>query len=146
MGKVKKESKLEQVPADVRRWLPFAKKYNAETGVPVELIMSIIWTESWGDPDAVGSSGERGLMQLKQIAADDVAENMEVDSSEYAIDPEMNIKTGTYLLKLLKQRAGNWPDAVKAFNQGLAGSKREKGKKLAEIYWAKVKPRINFFV
>lgn len=127
---VDKRSRRLIMPGAVSQWIDQANEASRETGVPVDLILATIWVESVGDPQAVGSAGEKGLMQIKQIAADDVRQNMGVDVAGYDLSPSKNIKVGSYFLALQYKRTGSWPDAVKAYNQGYAGMQNNQGKAL----------------
>jgi len=113
----------EKIPKPVAAWAPIAKKYGRKYGVPADIILSVINVESAGNPSARGRNGEFGLMQLKPIAVKDVRQNMDPETSIslYETDPEENIRVGTLFLKLQHKRAKNWPDAIRAYNQGFEG-------------------------
>ena len=106
----------------------------SSAGVPADILLSVVQQESSGDPDARGPGGEVGLMQLKQIAVDDVAENTplpRVDVSTLdARAPQENLKYGAEFLKLQRQRVASadgmdgWFDALRSYNCGFGGARQ----------------------
>ena len=73
-----------------------AKKH----GVDPLLIKSVIWRESRFYPTKVGTSGERGLMQVGEAAARDWAAAQKIEVFVYAdlFDARTNIDAGTWYL------------------------------------------------
>jgi hypothetical protein len=63
------KSKLERIG---RTWYREIKQAETLTKVPGALILSVIFTESGGNPEARSSAGACGLMQLKPQTANDV--------------------------------------------------------------------------
>jgi soluble lytic murein transglycosylase len=70
--------------------------------VPVdpELVRAIIWKETRFNSDRVGSAGERGLMQVTPIAAEDWAAAYKVEDFQPAslMDPATNIAVGSWYI------------------------------------------------
>lgn len=93
-------------------------------GVPAELIRAVIWQESRFDPDARGSAGELGLMQLMEDAALEWAAASRVAGFVHAqaLDPATNTLAGSYYLaKLLRrypQTDDPLPYALADYNAG----------------------------
>lgn len=142
--KIRENIIVSNLPNDVSRWWPEIKNASTRSGVPAEIIAGVVWQESAGDPDAVGSAGERGLMQLKDIAVQDVQRtytNVADDVADYDSDPGSNILAGSYYLKLQRENHSNWDQALEAYNQGAAG--RLKKRKLAAAYRSKVNQKIS---
>lgn len=88
------------------------------------LVKAIIWRESAFHPDKVGTSGERGLMQVGEAAAKDwaQAEKIETFMPTDLFDPKTNLEVGTwYFRKALehwKQKDDPTPFALAEYNAG----------------------------
>ena len=97
-----------------------AKKY----GVDPLLIKAVVWRESKFHPDKVGTSGERGLMQVGEAAAADwaKAEKVETFMPTDLFDPKVNLEVGVwYLSRALerwKVKADAIPFALAEYNAG----------------------------
>lgn len=113
---------IKNAPAAVAQWEPLSKEFAMRYGLPKEIILAQIWTESSGNPNAVGSAGERGLMQLKQIAIDDLRENGYGRFEDWKENPATNIHAGAAYLDLQLKRAGNLKEALGSYNQGYRGN------------------------
>ena len=74
--------------------------------MPEALIRAVVWRESRFDPDAHGSVGEVGLMQISKLAAQEWAEAEQIDPFEHhqLFDPAQNTLAGTWYLKKLIRR------------------------------------------
>lgn len=82
--------------------LAAARKY----GLDPALIKAVIWRESRFDPHARGTSGEIGLMQIREPAAEEWsrAENIKYFSHHHLSDPAKNTLAGTWYLRKLLRR------------------------------------------
>lgn len=121
------------------------QKYAKEFGVEEPLIYSVIRTESGFRPEVVSSAGAMGLMQLMPSTFDWLQQELEGSvtySSDSLLDPDVNIRYGTYLLsKLLKEHNGDIKTAAAAYNAGTAnvqswlsdGAYSQDGKTLSNI-------------
>ena len=94
----------------------YAEKY----GVPENLVYSVIRTESDFESGAISRVGAVGLMQIipstfKWLTNDILFEHL---NEGMLFDPETNIRYGTYLLKRLYDRYGDWNEALAAYNAG----------------------------
>lgn len=93
-------------------------------GVDPALIKAVVWRESWFNPDAKGSSGEKGLMQVMKDTADDwaKAERVHLFTHFQLFDPSKNTQAGTWYLHkmwLRYQRTDNpLPYTLAAYNAG----------------------------
>ena len=101
---------------------PIINEMATKYGVPKERVAAVILVESANDHLAVGSIGERGLMQLTQGALTDVNENYALTyswSDMFGI--RQNIETGTAYLALLYRWTGrtSWNAATQAYNVGI---------------------------
>lgn len=116
---------VKAAPKKVSRWIRYAKKHGNRAGIPWQIIMAIIWQESRGNPNAVGSAGEVGLMQLKPDAVEDVQKFTSVSTTGWQEDEETNIKVGANYLEvnLRPGRAdGDLFKALRMYNQGPTGA------------------------
>lgn len=104
-------------PAPVLGWFPIALKWSFVYGVPVEIILAVIWQESTGDADALGDGNTSfGLMQVKQIAVDDlIIEGYDVRPVP-VINPDDNIRQGTAFLSLINDHFNNWYQSLRSYN------------------------------
>ncbi len=98
----------------------FAKKRRLD---PM-LVKAIVWRESAFHPDKMGTSGERGLMQVGEGAASDwaKAEKIETFVPTDLFDVKTNIEVGTwYFAKALerwKSKEDPLPFALAEYNAG----------------------------
>ena len=97
-----------------------ARRYSVEPG----LVKAIVWRESRFNPHVRGRAEEIGLMQLRELAAQEWADAERIPSfmHEHCFDPGTNTLAGTwYLKKLLKryQQTDNpVPYALADYNAG----------------------------
>ena len=90
--------------------------------VDPNLIYAIIKQESKFNNDALSHSGAKGLMQLMDATAKEMAKNVDsIDSDEYNIyEPYTNIFLGTkYVSYLINYFDGNYYLAVASYNAGM---------------------------
>ena len=109
-------------------------------GLDPRLLKAIVWRESRFSPEKIGSSGERGLMQVGEAAARDWAKAEKIDSFQPTdlFDPKINLEVGSwYFRKALdrwKQKRDPVPFALATYNAGagrverwIAASQRAEG-------------------
>ncbi len=96
------------------------EKYSESTELPTEFIYAVIRTESGFDPEAVSYADAHGLMQMTQDAFDWVKFKIEDTVTSYTDihDPEVNIKYGTALLKILYDEFGTYEETLAAYHAG----------------------------
>jgi soluble lytic murein transglycosylase len=93
-------------------------------GVEPSLVKAIAWRESAFQPDKVGTSGERGLMQVGDAAARDWARAMKIETfvPTDLFDPKTNIDAGSWYFKKAldrwKKKADPIPFALAEYNAG----------------------------
>ncbi|MES2571409.1 MAG: lytic transglycosylase domain-containing protein [Verrucomicrobiota bacterium] len=98
----------------------YAKKRNLD---PM-LVKAIVWRESAFHPDKVGTSGERGLMQVGESAALDWVrvEKVETFVPTDLLEPTTNIEVGTWYfaraLERWKSKEDPLPFALAEYNAG----------------------------
>ncbi len=114
------------------------ERHAAELGVPVKLANAVVWQESKYRPDVVGSSGERGLMQILPATARGMGYQGNADGLH---DPETNLRFGMkYLAKAYRLAGGDICQTVLRYNGGLgAKSMTERAAK----YCTSVKKYLN---
>ncbi len=104
-----------------KKYQEYVEKYAKEYNVDPLLIFSIIKAESNFDKDAKSSSKAKGLMQIMDSTAIEIANKMdEPIVDETLFDPEKNIMIGTkYYSELLNLYNGNMLLALTAYNAGI---------------------------
>lgn len=90
---------------------PLARQAAAENGVPVEMFLRQITTESGWNDQAVSPAGAKGLLQF-----------MPATAAEYGIDPldpVASINAGArYMRRLYEAHERSWKRALAAYNWG----------------------------
>lgn len=103
------------------RYTDLVETYAGEYGVEPSLVYAVIRTESGFDPEAVSSAGARGLMQLTEDTLD-WAVSKSPDKEELTVEdlfrPEVNIRYGVYVLKLLGEQWKVKETVLAAYNAG----------------------------
>jgi hypothetical protein len=93
-----------------------AAKYK----IPANILAGLIKTESNFNPNAVSSAGAFGLTQLMPGTASEVGvKNIR--------DPRQQIEGGAKYLAKMKSQFGDWPSALRAYNQGPGNQQRFPG-------------------
>lgn len=94
----------------------YLQDVKSDPRITPAVINTVIGAESAGRQDAVSPKGALGMMQLMPSTARDLG-----------VDPmnrEQNVAGGTKYLNYLIGQTGNLPDALAAYNMGLAAFKR----------------------
>ena len=97
------------------------EKYSAEYDIPEEIIFSVIKVESGFRASVTSPVGAMGLMQMMPTTFEwltgdyHLGENLPTVS---LYDPEVNIRYGTYYLRYLKDKFGDWNTVLAAYNAG----------------------------
>jgi soluble lytic murein transglycosylase len=97
------------------------------------LVKAVVWRESRFDPKKLGAAGERGLMQVSEIAAREWATENRITNfrPEDLFDPKTNVKAGAWYLHRAMthwQRAHNpVPFALAEYNAGASRAQRWAG-------------------
>ena len=97
-----------------------------------QLVAAVIYQESKFDADAVSSSGAVGLMQLLPETAQGIADRTGGQGWHESdlVNPELNIRYGSWYLRHLLDKYGNEELALAAYNAGQSNVDRwrEEGK------------------
>src|SRR5437660_109684 len=97
------------------------------------LVKAVIWRESRFDPRKIGTAGERGLMQVSEVAANDWARQNHVDNFrvEELFEPKTNLEVGAWYLQRAFQhwqgQADPTPFALAEYNAGATRAQRWAG-------------------
>lgn len=105
----------------------YVEKYAAKYNVNKYLIYAIIKTESNFNKDAISSQEARGLMQIMETTANEVAQKIDynLESVDDLNNPETNIMIGTkYFSNLLDSFNQNEMLAIAAYNAGIGNVKK----------------------
>jgi membrane-bound lytic murein transglycosylase MltF len=105
-----------------QRYITFANTIEEKYGLPKNILVGVMGTESNFNPNATSPVGARGLMQFMPKTAKEYGIN--------PLNPSQSIDAaGKYLANSYKQ-FGNWDDALRSYNMGVGGLKQVKaGKK-----------------
>ena len=95
-------------------------KYAEEFDLEPELVFAVIHAESRFNENAVSRVGASGLMQIMEETAYWLAPQAGIDDFKYSqiLDPEINIRLGTFYLSMLYRRYGDMDVALSAYNAG----------------------------
>lgn len=93
-----------------------ARNYRLEP----HLVAAVIYQESKFDADAVSKSGAVGLMQLLPATAQGIADRTGGVGWQESdlVDPELNVRYGSWYLRHLLDKYGNEELALAAYNAG----------------------------
>ena len=100
------------------------REQSDKHGVDPLLIKAIVWRESAFDADKVGTSGERGLMQVGEAAAQDWAKAKKVETFLITdlFEPRTNLDVGTWYFRRAldrwKAKDDPVPFALAEYNAG----------------------------
>ena len=111
-----------QISENTLNWENEVQNVAIPQGVNPNLVLAIIDQESAGNPNATGSAGEQGLMQLKPIFVEEATRQFP-QIAEFADNfqrPFNNIVIGTAGLRALLDRFTE-REALRAYNQGATG-------------------------
>ncbi len=103
------------------RYLNEIERNCALYDIPPAFICALIHAESKFRHDARSAKGASGLMQITNMTADWMAEEMKLENYSYdrIFEPEVNIRIGIYYFAtLLKDYDNNYETALAAYNAG----------------------------
>jgi soluble lytic murein transglycosylase len=114
------------------------------------LLKAVVWRESKFDPQKQGSAGERGLMQVSEIAASEWVKETRVPDfrAEELFDPKTNLEAGAWYLHRALQRWQREPDpvpfALAEYNAGASRAQRWAGGSNAVLSSETFRENIDF--
>ena len=95
------------------------EKYSEEYDVDKYLVFAIIKAESNFDEEAASSKGAKGLMQLMDSTAEEIAASLDINLDEDDILlPEVNINLGTKYISMMMKKYNCIELALAAYNAG----------------------------
>lgn len=95
----------------------FVEQYSKQYSVDKGIIYAIIKNESNFKTDVSSNKGAKGLMQLMQATAEEVAQILELGAIDLA-DANTNIQLGTKYFSMLYEKYNNTELALAAYNAG----------------------------
>ena len=103
-----------------QKYSEYVEKYAKEYEIDKELIYAMIKSESNFKHEAISTKGARGLMQILESTAYEVAEELEKEvTKEDLLNPETNICLGAKYISNLIKKYGNIELAVASYNAGI---------------------------
>jgi len=111
-----------EFPNSIQKWKDIIEQNSIKYNLDANLIASVIFQESGGNPFAYSSSGAVGLMQIMPrdgVAAGFICNGIPCFQSRPSIqelnDPQFNIEYGAKMLKDLFNNYGNWHEALRIY-------------------------------
>ena len=104
-------------------WQDYMRTYCEEYGCPYPLALAVAQTESNFDMDAVGASGEVGIVQLNPGPGGSCHAEIQAATGLDPTTASGNIAGGCYKLGLYLAKYGNVEKAAMAYNMGEGGAK-----------------------
>ena len=102
------------------RYSEYVCKYSKINEIDDSLIYAIIKNESNFKSDSISKSNAKGLMQLMDLTANELAERLQIEGYIDLFDEETNITLGTYYIStLLNYYNNNLYLALSAYNAGI---------------------------
>lgn len=120
-------------PARFQQYDPLIQAAAAANRLDPMLVKAVAWRESRFDPQKLGGAGERGLMQVSEIAAREWADEKRIPNfqMEELFDPKTNLEAGTWYLH---RAMSHWssakdptPFALAEYNAGPSRAQRWAG-------------------
>jgi len=115
------------------------------------LVKAVVWRESRFDPKKRGSHGERGLMQVSELAANEWARENKIAgfNPDQLFEPKTNLEAGTWYLHRAMEHWNHQSDptafALAEYNAGASRAQRwSGGKGVAEISEREFLQKIDF--
>lgn len=102
-----------------KEYTEYVSKYAEEYDVDENLIYALIKAESNFNAKAVSHQNAKGLMQLMQSTAQDLANRSQVElTKDNILDPDININLGTQYIASLLNKYDSIEVALAAYNAG----------------------------
>ena len=115
------------------------------------LVKAVVWRESRFDPKKRGTHGERGLMQVSEVAANEWARENKIAgfNPDQLFEPKTNLEAGTWYLHRAMEHWNHQSDptpfALAEYNAGATRARRwSGGNGVAEISERQFLQKIDF--
>ena len=114
------------------------------------LLKAVVWQESHFDANKYGTAGERGLMQIRDKAADEWARDRKIDNfqPDQLFDPRTNLDAGAWYLHRALEHWQAQPDpvafALAEYNAGASRAQRWAGAETIAISKTEFLRQIDF--
>ncbi len=105
---------------EIARLAPVVVAEARRVGLPPGMVLAVIEVESGGRIRARSAADARGLMQILPTTGQALASELGVpwQGAETLYDPETNVRLGVVYLARLRDRFGDMPTALAAYNAG----------------------------
>ncbi|MFQ5670689.1 MAG: lytic transglycosylase domain-containing protein [Acidobacteriota bacterium] len=109
-------------PAETDRVVASVMEAHNRYGLPTDVLLAVIDTESGFDSQALSARGARGLMQVMPATGQEIARDLNIPwtGDEILYDPVINIQVGSEYLHRMFRRFGHADNALAAYNAGPA--------------------------
>jgi soluble lytic murein transglycosylase len=120
-------------PARFQQYDQLIRAVAATNELDPMLVKAVVWRESRFDPQKFGGAGERGLMQVSEIAANEWAKENHIENFrvEELFDPKKNLEAGAWYLHRAmlrwQQEVDPTPFALAEYNAGASRAQRWAG-------------------
>ena len=102
-----------------KEYSEYVSKYAEQYDVEENLIYALIKAESNFNPNAVSHQNAKGLMQLMDSTAQEIASKSQIElTEENILDPDININLGTQYIATLLDKYECMEVALAAYNAG----------------------------
>lgn len=117
-------------PARFQQYDQLIRAVAAPNELDPMLVKAVVWRESRFDPKKFGAAGERGLMQVSEIAAQEWAADRKIENFrvEELFDPKTNLEAGSWYLRRAmlhwQTQKDPTPFALAEYNAGASRAQR----------------------
>ena len=102
-----------------QKYHSLVKQYSAQYDLDPYLVLAVIKTESNFNENVESNEGAKGLMQIMDSTAKEIAKKNNIElTDENILDPEINIEIGTIYLSQLIEKYNSVELAIAAYNAG----------------------------
>jgi soluble lytic murein transglycosylase len=137
-------------PARFQQYNKLITSVANENRLDPMLLKAVVWQESHFDANKYGTAGERGLMQVRDKAAEEWARERKIENfqPDQLFDPQTNLQAGAWYLRRALDHWENQPDpvpfALAEYNAGASRVQRWAGADTVAISKSDFLSRIDF--